>query len=167
MNRIFGRWIPIIVVIPLSAFPFGVAGQDPPARFQRQEELTELPVTVFHSTQTANLPTAESLEAGEWLVEISHRFLPPVSDGSDSFWGLDGPIYNRLGGKRQGGDYRELHVGEDPCGERRLPRGVQEDDRLQYLHGTPEVGLGWLPRHHSSDHVAEAGVIRRRIVHSP
>lgn len=37
VNRIFGRWIPIIVVIPLSAFPFGVAGQDPPARFQRQE----------------------------------------------------------------------------------------------------------------------------------
>jgi hypothetical protein len=31
------------------------------------------------------------------MVEISHRFLPPVSDGADALWGLDGPVYNRLG----------------------------------------------------------------------
>lgn len=52
---------------------------------------------IFHSTQAANLPTTETLRAGNLLFEISHRFLPPVSEGSDQLWGLDGPVYNRIG----------------------------------------------------------------------
>lgn len=51
---------------------------------------------VFHSTQSANLPTAETLRAGNWMFEISHRF-QPISTGSTGLWGLDGPINNRLG----------------------------------------------------------------------
>jgi hypothetical protein len=54
-------------------------------------------VTVFHATQSANLATAETLRRGEWLFEISHRFLPPVSGGAEALWGLDGPVFNRLG----------------------------------------------------------------------
>jgi Membrane bound beta barrel domain (DUF5777) len=52
---------------------------------------------VFHSTQSANLATTETLRGGNWLFEISHRFTPPISDGAGAFWGLDGPAYNRLG----------------------------------------------------------------------
>jgi hypothetical protein len=52
---------------------------------------------VFHSHQAANLPTAETLPAGAWLFEISHRFNRAISEGSDAFWGLDGPVLNRLG----------------------------------------------------------------------
>ena len=53
---------------------------------------------IFHSTQSANLQTTTTLpRAGNWLFEISHRFVPPISEGSDAFWGLDGPVYNRLG----------------------------------------------------------------------
>jgi hypothetical protein len=52
---------------------------------------------VFHSHQAANLPTAETLPEGSWLFEISHRFDRAISDGSDAFWGLDGPVINRLG----------------------------------------------------------------------
>lgn len=52
---------------------------------------------VFRSPQTANLPTAETLEKGWVVFEISHRFLPPVSDGADALWGFDGPVQNRLG----------------------------------------------------------------------
>jgi hypothetical protein len=52
---------------------------------------------IFHSTQAANLPTTETVRAGNLLFEISHRFLPPVSEGADQLWGLDGPIWNRLG----------------------------------------------------------------------
>ena len=52
---------------------------------------------VFHSTQSANLPTAVVLPQGTWLFEISHRFAPAVSSGSENLWGLDGPVYNRLG----------------------------------------------------------------------
>lgn len=52
---------------------------------------------IFHSTQSANLPTAEMVRGGNWLFEISHRFLPPISDGSKALWGIDGPVRNRLG----------------------------------------------------------------------
>jgi len=52
---------------------------------------------VFHSHEAANLPTAETLPAGAWLFEISHRFDRAVSEGADAFWGLDGPVKNRLG----------------------------------------------------------------------
>jgi hypothetical protein len=52
---------------------------------------------VFHSPQSANLPTAETLSKGQWLFEISHRFFPPVADGADVLWGFDRPVINRLG----------------------------------------------------------------------
>jgi hypothetical protein len=52
---------------------------------------------VFHSVQSANLPTAEILPRGSWLFEISHRFDTPFSEGASDLWGLDGPAYNRLG----------------------------------------------------------------------
>ncbi len=55
------------------------------------------PVQVFRSTQATNLPTAETIRGGVWMFEISHRFLPAISDGSEALWGLDGPVYNRLG----------------------------------------------------------------------
>ncbi len=52
---------------------------------------------IFHSPQSANLPTAETLQKGRWLFEISHRFFPPVANGADVLWGFDGPVRNRLG----------------------------------------------------------------------
>jgi hypothetical protein len=52
---------------------------------------------VFHSHEAANLPTAATLPGGAWLFEISHRFDRRISDGAEAFWGLDGPVLNRLG----------------------------------------------------------------------
>ena len=52
---------------------------------------------IFHAPQSANLPTAETLQKGQWLFEISHRFSPPVAEGADALWGFDGPVINRLG----------------------------------------------------------------------
>ncbi len=46
---------------------------------------------VFRSTQSANLPTAAMLNAGNWLFEVSHRSDTPISRGSDALWGVDGP----------------------------------------------------------------------------
>lgn len=51
----------------------------------------------FASVHTANLPTTQTPRAGAWLFEISHRFDTPISRGSEAFWGLDGPVFNRLG----------------------------------------------------------------------
>ncbi len=77
--------------------PSMLAGQERRGSWQRSEPTTEVPVTVFHSTQSANLPTAETLGKGELLFEISHRFSPSISEGADALWGLDGPVVNRLG----------------------------------------------------------------------
>ncbi len=84
-----------VLAMPLAAAV--LHAQERPARFQRRQPPVELPVTVFHSTQAANLPTAETLRRGEWLFEISHRFHPAVSEGADALWGFDGPAINRLG----------------------------------------------------------------------
>jgi hypothetical protein len=81
----------------LTLVPLAASAQEPPVRWQRRSGPTEVPVTVFHSTQSANLPTAETLRKGELLFEISHRFQPAMSQGSHALWGLDGPVTNRLG----------------------------------------------------------------------
>lgn len=81
----------------LTLVPLTASAQEPPVRWQRRSGPTEVPVTVFHSTQSANLPTAETLRKGELLFEISHRFQPAMSQGSHALWGLDGPVTNRLG----------------------------------------------------------------------
>lgn len=79
----------------LAASP--VSGQEPPVTWERRQAPARVPVTVFHATQSANLPTAETLRRGEWLFEVSHRFAPAISGGADVLWGLDGPVVNRLG----------------------------------------------------------------------
>ena len=85
----------LVAVVVLA--PLGARGQDRPVRWQRTSEPAEIPITVFHSPQSINLPTAETLLQGEWQFEISHRFVPAISDGVDALWGLDGPVNNRLG----------------------------------------------------------------------
>ncbi len=52
--------------------------------------------TVFASTQSATLPTAAPADAGDILVEVSHRF-GHLSGGASDLWGLDGFVLNRLG----------------------------------------------------------------------
>lgn len=54
-------------------------------------------IEVFHSTQSANLPTAKTIRGGLWMFEISHRFLPAIREGAEALWGFDGPVNNRLG----------------------------------------------------------------------
>ena len=73
------------------------AAQEQVRRWERRIEASEPPPTAFHATDVIALPTAETLARGEWQFEISHRFLPALSEGSDAFWGLDGPVNMRLG----------------------------------------------------------------------
>lgn len=65
-------------------------------KWKRQTDEAVLPVQLFHSTSAINLPTAEAIGAGELEIEISHRFIPTIKSGSEDFWGLDGPVTNRL-----------------------------------------------------------------------
>lgn len=53
----------------------------------------------FYGWKVINLPSSRTLEAGNLLFLISHRFNPKISDGYDAFFGLDGSgiIYLSLG----------------------------------------------------------------------
>ncbi|MFK7845819.1 MAG: DUF5777 family beta-barrel protein [Rhodothermales bacterium] len=53
----------------------------------------------FYGWKVINLPTSRTLEAGNMLFLIGHRFNPKISDGYDAFYGLDGSgiIYMSLG----------------------------------------------------------------------
>lgn len=91
---------------------------------------------VFHSTQSANLPTAVVMPGGSWLFEISHRFDAPVSDGADALWGLDGPAYNRLGLTYSASDRVALGV---------VRTNVQDNVELNAKVGLWGSGDGSLP----------------------
>ncbi len=65
-------------------------------RWQRQAA-PELDLTLFHSTQVMHLPTAETLQKGDFQFEILHRFNTPVSSGVGQVWGLDGTVTMRIG----------------------------------------------------------------------
>ena len=89
------RWA-MTAVIAVLCSAAGVSAQDGP-QWQRRQGATQPRLTVFHSTHGINLPTAETIGQGELLFEISHRFVPPASAGSDALWGFDGPVQLRLG----------------------------------------------------------------------
>ena len=61
---------------------------------------TETPLVranLFHSLHVINLPTASTLQKNDIEFEISHRFIPPVTEGTGALWGIDGPVNMRLG----------------------------------------------------------------------
>jgi len=51
----------------------------------------ELNKPAFWGTQLINLPTTHSLGKGDVLFRVSHRYVPSIASGYDSFYGLDGP----------------------------------------------------------------------------
>lgn len=65
-------------------------------KWKKSEEEQIQDLTLFHSTQTANFPTTESLSKGNFMYEISHRFVPSIKDGFDALYGLDGPVRIRF-----------------------------------------------------------------------
>lgn len=53
---------------------------------QRQPD----PVLPLNGWKVVNTPTSRMVDKGDWLFLISHRFFPPINEGYDAFWGLDG-----------------------------------------------------------------------------
>lgn len=84
----------LAVVIAVLAGARGMEAQDPPT-WERSSQAVAPPSTVFHATQALNLPTAVTPGGGEFLFEISHRFVPAISSDGTLF-GLDGPVRYRL-----------------------------------------------------------------------
>jgi len=63
----------------------------------QREEPASPELELFHSPHAINLPTAETMQKGDFEFEISHRFIPPVSEGSQALFGFDGPANIRFG----------------------------------------------------------------------
>lgn len=62
----------------------------------KRKETVETPLQLFASTDVFNLPTAETMQAGDIYFGISHKFLTPVSEGIGELYGFDGPVLMRL-----------------------------------------------------------------------
>lgn len=83
-------------VIPLAFLLLTTQALHSQVRWQRsQPQKSDL--QLFHSTHTVNLATTETLQKGDMLFEISHRFVPPITEAENAFFGLDGPVKMRLG----------------------------------------------------------------------
>ncbi|MCH7827778.1 MAG: hypothetical protein IIC75_07400 [Bacteroidetes bacterium] len=82
-----------IITVIILVFNFLIFAQ-PSWKRTTQPKIVDL--ELFHTTQTANFPTTESLQKGNMMYEISHRFLPSIKDGYDELYGLDGPARIRF-----------------------------------------------------------------------
>jgi hypothetical protein len=85
-----------LLVFATLCFPAALSAQDGASSWQRAESEDLPPLELFHSTQAVNLPTATTMQQGNFEFEISHRFIPTIKDGSESLWGFDGPVNIRL-----------------------------------------------------------------------
>jgi len=72
-----------------------ISAQEPSVKWKRSEG-AELDLFLFHSTEVLNLPTAETLQKGDFQFEIDHRFNTPVSAGVGEVWGFDGGVTMRI-----------------------------------------------------------------------
>ena len=85
-----------IILLALLIGSTNSLAQGKKVRWKRKAPVNTLSLQLFHSTQAINLPTTESLRPGDFEFEISHRFIPPVTEGSEALYGLDGPVNMRL-----------------------------------------------------------------------
>jgi hypothetical protein len=83
----------ILIIVITNILPHSLAAQD--IKWKRGSTMTP-ELELFHSTHVINLLTAETLQQGDFEFEVSHRFIPPIKEGYDAFWGLDGPANIRL-----------------------------------------------------------------------
>lgn len=76
----------------LIILPFLLPAQ---SHWKRKKITIKRDLELFHSSQTANLPTTETLKKGDFMFEISHRF-GKISNGYDALYGFDGPVTMRI-----------------------------------------------------------------------
>jgi hypothetical protein len=66
-------------------------------RQKKAPSRNEIKKPAFWGMRTINLPTPRSIGRSKGLFWVSHRFLPAVKEGYDTFYGLDGPASILLG----------------------------------------------------------------------
>jgi len=80
----------------------------------------------FWGTRLINLPTTTTLNQGDFMFRISHRFQPAISTGWDTLYGLDGPAFILAGFAYGISDQMTVSLGRSR------------------LYQEWELGLGWL-----------------------
>lgn len=86
-----------LAAIGIIAFTNVAFAQGDAVRWHRSSQPVVTEARIFHSPTSIDLPTAVPYQKGLWQFEISHRFLPKFSDGSEALYGLDGPVNMRIG----------------------------------------------------------------------
>jgi uncharacterized beta barrel domain-containing protein DUF5777 len=84
-----------LIVLSLLVFNNTMNAQDRKTRWKSSAP-TQPDLSLFHSIDVVNLPTAETLQKGDFHFEISHRFNTPVSAGWGEVFGFDGSVSMRL-----------------------------------------------------------------------
>lgn len=90
------RYTSVVFTIFMFAL-LNLSGTYAQVKWERGKVKDILPLQLFHSPQSINLPTAETLQQGDLEFEISHRFLPSIKDGIKDLYGFDGPVNIRFG----------------------------------------------------------------------
>ena len=85
----------LFAFIILFLFSAAIFAQEQNIKWKKKDKATVV-VELFHSPQVINLPTTQTIKKGNLEYEVSHRFLPPISDGYDAYYGLDGPGHIRM-----------------------------------------------------------------------
>ncbi|MCF8240094.1 MAG: DUF5777 family beta-barrel protein [Melioribacteraceae bacterium] len=83
------------IFLTVNLFFFFFSTSIAQVKWQRDEP-AKIDMHLFHSIQSINLPTAETLQKHDIQFEISHRFIPTLKSGSKDLWGFDGPVNIRL-----------------------------------------------------------------------
>jgi hypothetical protein len=89
--QLFILFLATIFLLPRYNF-----GQDEHPIWKSSEANENFDLHLFRSTQSINLPTAETLKKNNLQFEISHRFIPTIKTGVKDFWGFDGPVNIRI-----------------------------------------------------------------------
>jgi hypothetical protein len=62
----------------------------------KRKDVVEPPLQLFNSTDVFNLPTAETLQKGDYYFSIAHKFSTPISEGVHQLFGFDGSAIMRI-----------------------------------------------------------------------
>jgi len=85
----------IVLVLCLLLISNILNAQERKVRWKSAQPV-QLDLSLFHSTDVVNLPTAETLQKGDFNFEISHRFNTAISEGIGELYGFDGSVSMRL-----------------------------------------------------------------------
>lgn len=123
---------------------------------ERTSTSSKGPAYPFNGWRLLNLPTTRGLDQGSSLFLISHRFAPPVNQGYDALYGLDGPsviqltlghaftddLLVTLGRSNEAND---VELGAhyqlaQQWGEKGWPLGVSAHGTVNWISGAPPDG---------------------------